>query len=436
MRANARILVIGSPALSEAVAQAAPRCRSTSIAGLLNGLWTVGQHDFDGIVVSLGAGRNALRAIRSLREVAPAARIVLTCAAADEPHARAALEAGADDYVIEPPLPADLATALALSAPAAAPPAEPAPASAPSLQEVLGLSDILRKLGDDLPATLERLAALVRGALGAASVALAVGEHTASAGSAEPAVLEEPLRDGDTVLGRITLGRRSAGSYSAADAARLGDYARLIETILAQAREQAHWRELAWRDDLSGLRNRRYFDAALERLVRRGTTERLRLTVLLFDIDEFKSYNDRYGHETGDALVREVGLLLTRCSREADVVARYGGDEFTVLFWDAEQPRVPGSLHPTDAVAVAERFRSVIGAHAFQCLGSAAPGPVTLSGGLATFPWDGKTTVELMRAADAALLAAKRAGKNRIVLAGPSRLAADAAAGDSAESTS
>ena len=99
------------------------------------------------------------------------------------------------------------------------------------------------------------------------------------------------------------------------------------------------------------------------------------------------------------------------------MVARYGGDEFAVILWDAEEPRVPGSSHPTDVLAVAERFQAVIRDHDFKCLGTRAPGPVTISGGLACFPWDGKTRAELLHAADNALLSAKRGGKNHIVLA-------------------
>jgi two-component system cell cycle response regulator len=201
----------------------------------------------------------------------------------------------------------------------------------------------------------------------------------------------------------------------------LADYARLIEAVVAQAREQAHWQDLAWRDDLSGLRNRRYFDATLDELLAQANQQRRRVTVILFDIDDFKSYNDAYGHETGDALIREVALLLTRCSRESDVVARYGGDEFAIVMWDSEQPRVPGSQHPRDALDVAERFQTVIREHEFKCVGPGAPGPVTLSGGLACFPWDGKTRAEIVRAADAALLAAKRNGKDHIELAARER---------------
>ncbi len=424
VQGDARILVIGPTPLSEAVARAVPRCRSTAADGLLNGLWTIGQHEFDGIVVSLSAGRTVLRGIRSLREVAQHARIVVTCCAADEPHAREALDAGADEYVLEPVVPEDLAKALAVTACAPIPVGPAAGAAPPSMQERVQLGEVLKHLSEGFAPMLARLARLLCSAFGAESASVQVDDVAASAGTASAApVLEELLRRQDEAVGRIALGRRAGGTYSTADATRLADYARLVETLVTQAREQARWQELAWQDDLSGLRNRRYFETALDRLLTRATAERLRLTVVLFDIDDFKTYNDRYGHETGDALIQEVATLLTRCSRESDVVVRYGGDEFAVVLWDAEQPRVPGSQHPTEAMALAERFRAVIREHAFKCLGADAPGPVTLSGGLATFPWDGKTRPELVRAADAALLLAKRNGKNRIALAEPRRAA-------------
>ena len=100
------------------------------------------------------------------------------------------------------------------------------------------------------------------------------------------------------------------------------------------------------------------------------------------------------------------------------MVVRYGGDEFAVVFWDAEEQRVPGSEHPREPMALATRFCSAIAQHSFECLGSDAPGPVTISGGLACFPRHGTAREQLLAAADEALLSAKRTGKNRIHLAG------------------
>jgi len=414
MRGDARILVIGSAALGGDIARALPRCRGVTVDTPLTGLWTVGHEAFDGVVVSLSGGRGDPRVISGLRDVAPRARIVVTCAAAQEPQARAAIKSGADDYILEPVSPDDLRAAFEL-APAA--PGAVQVGNLPSFQEIVQLGDVLKSLGAGPQAALDRLAGMLRQAFETDGVTIQMDELSAGAGATGTAVLQELVRRHDQVVGSVALGPRTGGTYTPADAARLADYARLIETIVAQARDQAHWQDLAWRDDLSGLRNRRYFDATLDELLTRANEQRLRVTVILFDIDGFKSYNDTYGHDTGDALIREVALLLTRCSRERDVVARYGGDEFAIIIWDSEGPRVPGSQHPRDALEVAERFQTVIRGHEFKCVGPGAPGPVTLSGGLACFPWDGKTRVEIVRAADAALLAAKQNGKDYIELA-------------------
>ncbi len=414
MRGNPRILVIGASGLGAAVARALPRCQVVTTGTLLSGLWTAGHEEFDVIAVSLAAGSSVPPAIRALRQVAGQARIVVSCAACEEPRAREALQAGADDYVLEPLVADELAATCRVARPAPLPvPAGPLP----SMEEILELSEVLKNLGAGLPDTLARLAAMLRKIFQAESVAIRVGDDSAQDGPAGPPVLEEPLRRGDDVVGTVALGPRSRSSFLASDAARLANYARLIETIVAQASERARWQDLAWRDDLSSLRNRRYFEATLDRLIGQAAAERFRVTVILFDIDDFKTYNDRFGHETGDALIREVAVLLKSCSRGHDVVARYGGDEFAVIIWDAEQPRVPGSQHPTDPMVLAERFQGAMQRHAFKCLGRGAPGPVTFSGGLACFPWDGQTRLEILRAADAALLTAKRGGKNHILLA-------------------
>ena len=109
---------------------------------------------------------------------------------------------------------------------------------------------------------------------------------------------------------------------------------------------------------------------------------------------------------------------MERTTRSRDVVARIGGDEFAVLFWDAEPPRRPDSHHPESAFALTNRFAEAVAKHEFPSLGPEAKGVLTISGGLATYPWDGHTCRELLRHADQALRQAKLAGKNAIRIVG------------------
>ena len=174
--------------------------------------------------------------------------------------------------------------------------------------------------------------------------------------------------------------------------------------------------KMALRDDLTGAWNRRYFQRFLNSIIDRAAQERFHVTLMVFDIDDFKQYNDRYGHPAGDEILYETTKLMQSVVREHDVVARIGGDEFAVIFWDATTPRRPNSAHPHDPSSAAERFRKEIVAHKFPKLGKEAPGQLTISGGLAGFPWDGRTPEELLERADEMALQSKRQGKNAITI--------------------
>jgi diguanylate cyclase (GGDEF)-like protein len=197
----------------------------------------------------------------------------------------------------------------------------------------------------------------------------------------------------------------------------LSRYASLVANLLGASAAQRHWRELAMTDMSSGLPNRRYLDEQLRAILDRAAREQFAVTVLLFDVDNFKSFNDRHGHDAGDEILRVVGRLFRKTCREQDIVTRYGGDEFAVVFWDPAGPREPGSRHPQQALSVVDRFTEALRSQRFSRLGSEG-GTVTISGGLATYPWDASTMADLLGLADQALLSAKRAGKNRVVLVG------------------
>ena len=182
-------------------------------------------------------------------------------------------------------------------------------------------------------------------------------------------------------------------------------------------------RDLAMRDELTGAWNRRYFNRFLQRIVQRAAEDRQQVTVMVFDIDDFKQYNDAYGHAAGDEILREVARLMMGSVREHDVVARIGGDEFAVIFWDADQQRRrPDSKHPDDVLNAAKRFQKAVVEHRFPKLLDKAAGNLTISGGLAGFPWDGRSPEELLEAADAMALRSKTQGKNAITV-GPGAMA-------------
>ncbi len=184
---------------------------------------------------------------------------------------------------------------------------------------------------------------------------------------------------------------------------------------------------LATEDDLTGLKNRRYIWEFSRQIIERAKNEGRRVTLLLFDVDNLKSYNDVYGHLAGDAILKQAGVLMRRCCRQHDVVGRIGGDEFAVVFWDGpraksagpeSERRSPTAEHPREAICIAKRFQSELRKAEFPLLGPKGRGVLTISGGLASFPRDASTAEELYRQADRALLEAKRSGKDKIYLVG------------------
>jgi len=186
---------------------------------------------------------------------------------------------------------------------------------------------------------------------------------------------------------------------------------------------------LVVQDDLTGLKNRRYLRQFLPSILEKAKANQFQVTLLLFDIDDFKHYNDSYGHPVGDDVLRQTAKLIRRCCRNQDVVIRMGGDEFAVIFGDVpgEQAPIGQSVadrrkssqgHPRQTVFMAERFRQEMAAMPFEHLGPKGKGSLTISGGLATFPVDASSAVELFEKADQAMLEAKRSGKNLIHLVG------------------
>jgi diguanylate cyclase (GGDEF)-like protein/PAS domain S-box-containing protein len=166
-------------------------------------------------------------------------------------------------------------------------------------------------------------------------------------------------------------------------------------------------RELSVRDHLTGLFNRRYMEETLERELLRASRKQISLGIIMLDVDNFKSFNDTYGHQAGDVILRELGGLLLRHVRREDIPCRYGGDEFVIVLPDA-------SLDVTRERA--ELLQDNVLHLAVLCEGQILE-PVTISLGVAVFPNHGSTSAAILRAADSALYRSKREGRSRVAVA-------------------
>lgn len=423
--ADDRVLVIADRGrLTTQLRSRYPEWDVSTTESFLSGICALSQHGARAVIAFVDASDHQLPdAVAGLREAAGSTtRLILCCRPEAEPVTRKAVSQGADEYILYPIRPEELDRALGYTRPVEwTVPGTPA-APAASMDELGVLARILANLDAEPTAVLQHIAQLVQLASGADGVTIAVQGSAATSGAmiTEP-VLVEPINAGGRVLGQISLGPRSSTPYRTVDTDKLKHYATVVANLVQAAQRHRHWHKLAITDELSGLPNRRYLLHFLDDVLARAAAEQFRVTLLIFDIDDFKLYNDTCGHEAGDDIIRLVGKLFGHHCREHDVVTRYGGDEFAVVFWDAEQPRVADSRHPADPLEVLERFTRELGSAEPSALKNLPDMQLTISGGLATFPWHANNRDDLIRRADEALIQAKQAGKNRIVTIGQAK---------------
>jgi diguanylate cyclase (GGDEF)-like protein len=174
--------------------------------------------------------------------------------------------------------------------------------------------------------------------------------------------------------------------------------------VAVQNAERYHQaKERAFVDDVTGVYNARYLFTALEHEIRRAERYGSSLALLFLDVDRFKLVNDQHGHLVGSRTLRRLAELLAGCIRQVDTLARYGGDEFTILLVDT-------GLEP--GLAIAERIRAAVAENRFETRGK-EPLSITVSIGVAAFPTHGTTSEALLDVADKAMYRAKSLGRDR-----------------------
>ncbi len=178
-----------------------------------------------------------------------------------------------------------------------------------------------------------------------------------------------------------------------------------VELLLEESNRKLT--ELSNTDSITGIANRRCFDTTLEHEYNRLSRSKLQLSVIMFDIDHFKEYNDYYGHVMGDECLRQIGAVLSSCiSRSVDLAARYGGDEFACILPDTDLK---------DALKIAEKIRKSINSLKIEHKKSIVANYLTISMGVLTVNYSSvKSITEIIDSVDKLLYKAKDAGRNRI----------------------
>jgi diguanylate cyclase (GGDEF)-like protein len=216
-----------------------------------------------------------------------------------------------------------------------------------------------------------------------------------------------PIISQQRVLGVAHWMRPAAVPFTTDDAAQLEGLVPQVGVAIESMRARNRMREMASSDGLTGLLNHRRITELLRDEMRRAERYNRPLSVLMVDLDSFKSINDDYGHPVGDQLLRSVAQLLRGAVRTVDSVGRYGGEEFIILMPET---------HKDDAYLLAERIRSIVEQKAFVVIDGQQVHR-TISVGVASYPEDGLNPQEIVERADEALYRAKHAGKNCVIWA-------------------
>ena len=217
-----------------------------------------------------------------------------------------------------------------------------------------------------------------------------------------------PLVSFGQTLGILALDSSQPDNFRDGDLQSLESVADICATAIQNAHYVERVKQLAYLDGLTGIFNRRFFELRIMEEIERARRYGTGMAVIMADIDQFKRLNDEFGHVLGDEVLRQASSLFHQQLRKIDVVCRYGGEEFAILLTQTNAQH---------AMKIAEKLRKMVAEWQFP----GVPRTVTISAGAAAFPDHGTTRDELVRAADAALYAAKQAGRNRTCLASLAR---------------
>ncbi|HEV7217663.1 MAG TPA: sensor domain-containing diguanylate cyclase [Terriglobales bacterium] len=210
-----------------------------------------------------------------------------------------------------------------------------------------------------------------------------------------------PLVSFGQTLGVLVLDSSEIGAFNIQDKQPLESVADICATAIQNAHYVERMKQLAYLDGLTGIFNRRFFELRMAEELERARRFGAGMAVIMVDIDHFKRLNDEFGHLIGDEVLRQVSSIFHQQLRKIDVVCRYGGEEFAILL---------SQTNPVHALTVAEKLRAMVEEWQFP----GVPRLVTISAGAATYPDNGTTRDELVKAADAGLYAAKQAGRNQV----------------------
>jgi GGDEF domain-containing protein len=437
--AQERILLVGDTdrQMHGALAQAMPMARVTSVPSYFDAIAELSTTHYTTILAAAEPiERRPEAAVRTLRELTGEGRLLLYGHPTLEPLSRKMLDFGCDDYIVTPATPTELQQMFGT------PPMKLAPApvdqgtEAPpepltgrmSLLRGIPLAELL------LDAVLHHPQSSTRAALEQLNAQLGPTMRLVFAPQSQRHPPDVP--EGLVLLSHATrVENQATGTLHLLiprdedeTAARhlLAQLAHLVGRLQALEDQHRTMHRLAITDDLTGLYNGRFFRFMLAKLIEQAKPRYSTVTLLLFDIDNFKRYNDQYGHAVGDEILKQTASLMRKTCRAHDIVSRISGDEFAVIFWEkaGREPKPgaapPGkSRVPQSVEVIVQRFLRGVASPEFNSLGPSGKGVLTISGALAVYPYDAQTPEDLINVADHELMfGAKRRGKNTIFLVG------------------